>query len=121
MSIESDVRALLAAHAPLTALVSTRIALNAVPDGAGMPCVVFSVAHQPVRSTDALLDDRASISLQCWAETAAGAEAVSDAVIAAFNTAPATNAVVVLDYATGYDAELGLDSVSMTVEWWDSP
>lgn len=118
MSIESDLRALLAGHVPLTTLVGTRIALNAVPDGSGMPCVVYSVAHLPVYSTDARLDDRAAIAVQCWAETAAQAEAVAAAVQTAINTAPAANAVRVTDSATGYDAEIGLDVVSINVEWW---
>ena len=93
MSIEADFRATLAAHAPLTALVGTRIALNAAPEGAVMPLVVFSSSHDRTLGLDnSLLADRAELAVQCWAETAAAAESVADAVTAAVATAPVARA-----------------------------
>lgn len=119
MSIESDFRALLAGYAPLTALVGTRIAQNAVPDAAGQPCVVFNATHSLTHSLDNTVQlDQAAIATQCWAETAAAADAVADAVAAAVATAPAAAGAVVVDRASAYDAELGLDATVLTVEWW---
>ena len=119
MSIESDFRATLAAHAPLSALVAGRIALNAVPEGSGTPAVVYSVRHDRTLGLDgSLLADQASIAVQCWADTAAEAEAVADATVAAIGTAPAASGAVVLDRSGTFDAEAGLDGVVLSVEWW---
>lgn len=119
MTIESDFRALLAGNSGVAALVGTRIAQNAVPDAAGMPCVVFTTSHNRVLGlNNSLQADQAAIAVQCWAETATAADAVADAVTAAVATAPAQAGAVVLDRASAYDAELGLDATSLTVEWW---
>lgn len=119
MSIEADFRATLAAHAPLTALVGTRIALNAAPEGAVMPLVVFSSSHDRTLGLDnSLLADRAELAVQCWAETAAAAESVADAVTAAVATAPAASGACVTSRATAFDEETGLDGVALVVEWW---
>lgn len=119
MSIEADFRALLAAYAPLTALVSTRIAQNAVPDAAGLPCVVFNASHARTHSLDAsFATDECTLAVQCWAETAAVADAVADAVVAAVGTAPAARGALVLERSGGFDAELGLDGTFLAVTWW---
>ena len=119
MSIESDFRATLAAHAPLSALVAGRIALNAVPEGSGTPAIVYSVRHDRTLGLDgSLLADQASIAVQCWADTAAEAEAFADAAVAAIGTAPAASGAVVLDRSGAFDAEAGLDGVVLSVEWW---
>lgn len=119
MSIEADFRALLAGHAGVAALVGTRIAQNAVPDAAGLPCVVFNANHNRILGLDnSLQADQAAIAVQCWAETAAAADALADAVTAAVATAPAAAGAVVLDRSSAYDAELGLDATALTVEWW---
>lgn len=119
MTIEADFRALLAGAAGVAALVGTRIAQNAVPDAAGLPCVVFTATHTRHLSLDNTLQaDQAALAVQCWAETAAAADAVADAVIAAVATAPAAAGATVLDRAGAYDAEIGLDATVLTVEWW---
>ena len=119
MSIESDFRATLAAHAPLTALVGSRIALNAVADGAGTPLVVFTATHNRTLGLDnSLLADQCSLAVQCWADTAAAADAVADAVIAAVAAAPAASGAVVVDRASTFDPDIGLDGTELTVEWW---
>lgn len=118
MSSETDFRALLAAHAPLTALVGTRIALNAVPEQSALPLVVYAVSHTRTLGLDgSLLADQCSISVQCWADTGTQADAVADAVVAAVATA-AVGQAAVLDRSTTFDAEMGLDATEMTVEWW---
>ena len=119
MTIEADFRALLAGYAGVTALVGSRIAQNAVPDAAGLPCIVFTATHTRYLTLNNTVDaDQAAISVQCWAETAAAADTVADAVVAAVATAPAAAGAVVLDRASAYDPEMGLDATALTVEWW---
>ena len=121
MSIETDFRALLAGHAPLAALVSTRIALNAVPEGASFPLVVFATSHDRQNGLDGtLLYDNCSIAVQCWADTAAIADAVADAVLAAVATAPSARSATVSDRGTTFDPDLGADGVTLTVSWWQT-
>lgn len=119
MSIESDFRALLAGNAGVTALVGANIALNAVSDSATGPAIVFSAEHARTLALDnTLLADQCTLSVQCWADTATQAEAVADAVTAAVATAPADAGAVVLDRASVYDQDLGMDGTVLTVEWW---
>lgn len=120
MSIERDFHATLAAHAPLTALVATRIAQNAVPGGAAAPLVVYIATHNPTLGLDnTILADQCLLQTQCWGNTAAQADAVADAVQGAIATGLAAAAgAVVLDRASAYDEELGMDGTVLTVEWW---
>lgn len=121
MSVETDFRAALVAHAALTALVGTRIAQNAVPQGSSYPLVVFTVLHQRELSLfNEQHADAATISVQCWAETSASAAAVADAVeaaLAADATAQAADCTVTLR-ETAFDPELGLDAEQLSIEWW---
>ena len=55
MSVETDFRALLVAHTALTALVSTRISLNAAPEGSDFPLVVFAATHDRAFCADGTL------------------------------------------------------------------
>ena len=115
MSAETEFRALLAANAGLAALVSTRIAQNAVPQGAVFPLVVFTASHNPSYGLDsAPLDDEVTFSVQCWAATAVQADAVADAV----DTALAGSAGIVTDRSSAYDQELGADCTALTIQWW---
>jgi hypothetical protein len=119
MSIESDFRALLAGYAPLTALVSGRIALNAVPAGSDTPVVVFGAAHERTLGLDGtLLADKGTLLVQCWGDTAASADAVADAVLAAAATAPAAAGAVAIDRSSSFDPDIGLHATELTVEWW---
>lgn len=119
MSIETDFRALLAAHAPLAALVGNRIAQDAITEGATGALVVFSARHDPTLGLDnTVLADICTLAVQCWADTGAQAAAVAAAVKAAVATAPADTGACVLDESTTHDPEIGLDGVLLTVEWW---
>lgn len=119
MSVETDFRALLAARTQLTALVSTRIALNAVPEGSSAPLVVFAVQHQRQFGLGTtVLADQCSITVQCWADTAVAADAVADEVATAVAGAPAARGAVVVDRGSAFDEELGMDCTVLTVEWW---
>lgn len=124
MSIETDFRALLAGHAPLTSLVGTRIALNATPEASPMPLVVFSAAHDRQMNVDGTLAyDACTLAVQCWADGASAAvvaDAVADAVIAAVATAPAARGAIVTERSTTFDPELGADGTTLTVSWFQT-
>ena len=53
MSIEADFRTTLTAHAPLTALIGSRLALNALPDDADMARIITELGlDQPPVNPD---------------------------------------------------------------------
>ena len=119
MSAETDLRALLAGHAGLAALVGGNVAHNAIRAQTAPPYVVFTCSHSPVLTVGgAQLADQCLFSIQCWGKTAANAEAVADAVLAALATAPSARGVATTARASGYDDELGFDATILTVEWW---
>lgn len=120
MSAESDFRTALAGYAGLTALVGTRIALNAVEPDLALPYVVFTATHaaDPVLLADGI--DTTQISCECWAKTGLEAQAVAAQVRAAVSAAEAATpslAAWVSGEAGGYEPELGLDAQVLTVEW----
>ena len=118
MSIETAFVAALLAHAPLTALVDDGISQEAAPSVETLPLVVFSVrADRALGLNNTLHASRASIDVQCWADTAAAARAVADALIGAVATVP-DKAVVTDDRGT-YDPELKLYGQLLTVVWID--
>lgn len=116
MSAETDFRALLAGHVGLTALVSTRVAMDAVPEGSDAPLVVFTSSHAPELGLDNTVHgDQITFSVQCWGVTSASAHAVATQVRAAI----ATDAdYVVLSEAGAFDPELNLHAVELSVETW---
>lgn len=118
MSVESDLQTLLAGHAPLAALVGTRIAQNATPRG-DYPLVVYTTQHAPEHGLDGTkLADQVSVQIQCWAATAEQADLVADAVQGALALAPARAGVTVTGRAGVFDEDIGLDGTQLTVEWW---
>lgn len=119
MSAEDDFRALLLADTGLRSLVGDRLSQNAMPDGAPLPYVVFTTAHNPILALDnSQHADQISFSVECWAQTALVADEVADSVAGALDLAPSAAGVVVLSRASGFDGELGLDATVLTVEWW---
>lgn len=122
MSAESDFRAALAAHAPLTALVGTRIAMHALAQSEPAPYVVFSAQHEPQLGLDGAVQlDRVSFSVECWAIGALASQQVADAVeaaIDAFDAASGSVSAVVLARSSGYDGELDLDASVLAIEWF---
>lgn len=118
MSAESDFRALLAGYAGLSALVGTRIAQSAVPQSDAYPLVVFTSEHDRTVMLDNTLGcDEVIFEVQCWAKSAADAQAVAAQVIAACATAPAARTCAVVESTSTFDPELQLDGVALTVEW----
>ncbi len=121
MSIETEFRAALAAHAPLVALVGSRIAQDAVPEGSEGALVVYSARHDYTLGLgNELLADQCTLAVQCWAETGALAGQVANEVTQAVALQPVAQAAgaCVTDRATTFDPETGLDGVLLTVEWW---
>jgi len=115
MSAETDFRAVLASYAPLTALVGTRIAQNAVPQGASLPYVAFTATHTPEYGIDNTLHaDLVMFSVECWAESATSADAVAAQVQAAL----LAEGVVCTASGGTYDPEQGLDATALQAEWW---
>ena len=118
MSVASDFRAVLIGNAPLVALVpAARIAQNAVDGSGAYPAIVFLLTQEKVRSVDnTLLAEQCQIEVQCWAETAAAADAVAAAVETALAS---TLTASVLGQASAFDPDTGYDGTILTVSWWD--
>lgn len=115
MSAETDLQALLEAHTGLSALVSDRIAENAVPQGEARPYVVYSSKRTPEFGLDnTVLATNTQFRIECWADDAADAHAVADQV----EVALAADGTVCTSRITGQDPELGLDAVILTADWW---
>lgn len=117
MSAETDFRAVLTGYAPLMALLAGEeaIAQNMAAQGVALPVVVFTSQHAPEFGLDnTLLADQVTFTVECWADTAAAADAVADQVAAAL----LAEAVVCTSRASTADAENGLDGTVLTAEWW---
>lgn len=85
--MESNLRALLTGYAPLTALVSTRIYWNEIPQTAADPCVVlYKITGAPglhMQGTDRL--ERSIVQINVRALSVTSMWAVRDAIIARLN------------------------------------
>ena len=116
MSAEADLYSALTARVALTALVSTRIFPDAIPEGCALPAIVYQRAStSPVTTiSSVVVAEDVRFVITAWAETRTAADAVSDEVGAALATAG--NPLV--DRSTGFDAECGLHAVSVDSDWW---
>lgn len=115
MSAETDLYAALAAAAPVTALVSTRVYPDAIPLDRGLPAVAYRrVGTEPVTviSSGVPVAETATLEIACLDETRAGADAVADAVIAAAGAA----GFVLIDRTWDEDPENNLIDTVLTVE-----
>ena len=117
MSAETDFRALLASHVPLTDLVGDAIAVNAMEEGPS-DYVVFTASHDMVHGLDGtLLSDDVTFTVQCWSAKALDAAAIADAVDGAVATAPAIAMAQVTGRGDIFDEATGFDGVELTVIW----
>ena len=82
MSVESDLYTLLSGNAGITALVSTRIYPDVLPEECAYPAIAFSRARtEPlVGVSGQVFGADVDVSVGCWAETRTAADAVADAV-----------------------------------------
>jgi hypothetical protein len=115
MSAETSFAALLSAHAPLTALVGTRIAQNAVPQDEPMPLVIFAASHDlTLGLDDTMLADEVTFITQSWA-----ADAVSAAAVAAEVKAAIGARAEMTSSSDAYNGELDAHAVEQTWLWFD--
>lgn len=119
MSAELEFRSLLISHPGLAALVGSRVAESAVPDGAPLPYVAFNSRHELTHNLlGEVMSDLVLFTVQCWAESSADAAEVAAQVVLAVADADISRGAVVLSIETAYDPELKLDASVITVEWW---
>lgn len=116
MSAETDLRTLLAADSGVTTLVGSRIAMSAVSEGSVYPLIVYTAQRQREHGLDNTLHAQGLLyEIQCWGQTAASAEAVADEAEAAIG---ANVDYLVTGRVSGFDEELLLDVVTLSVERW---
>jgi hypothetical protein len=118
MSIATDFRAALTAHAGLTALVpASAIAENAAGEDATFPLIVFAVRlDNTVGLSGSDLGERAEISTQCWAADSAAAAAVAAQVRAAL-AAQALDRAIVINEQDAFDPDIKKHAQTLTVVW----
>ncbi len=118
MSIATDFRTALVAHAGLTALVpAASIFENAAGDDVAFPLVVFSVrVDNTVGLSGSDLGERAEISTQCWAADSAAAAAVAAQVRAAL-AAQALERAIVINEQDAFDPDIKKHAQTLTVVW----
>jgi len=116
MSAESDLYTVLAGYAPLTALVSTRIFPDAIPEDKALPAVVYSTeAAAPEWCLNNSLSATAyRFRIVGWGTTRTAAKAVGDAIAAALlaSGVPHDNRF------SGFDAEVGQFADVVEITWW---
>lgn len=117
MSAESDLYAALAGHAPLTALVSTRIYPDAIPEDKPLPAVVYSTE---AAAPEWCLNDTAAATayrfrIVAWGTTRTAAGGVGDQVVAALLVA----GVPYDNRFSGFDAEVGQYADVTEITWWE--
>ncbi len=90
MSAETLLYSTLSGAAAVTAIVSTRIYPDVVPQDATLPCVAFNridtVYHTTIHSAVPVAET-AILEITCMAETRVNADALADAVLAAVGAA----------------------------------
>lgn len=123
MSVAQSFKALLDADSAVRAIVGPRgVAMHEVPAGVSPPYVLFSVAKAPEQTLLGNSDESiCTIQCACWAVKADQAEALSVAVkaaCAAHDQASTAESVTLINEDPDYDAEVQLDVVVLTIEWW---
>lgn len=112
MNAETRLYEILTAHAPLAALVSTRIYPDAMPENTTYPAIVFARAStEPIVMLSGVADgELATLTVESWSKTRSAAADVADAVQSALQVELES-----IETATAvYDPETDLHGVSMT-------
>lgn len=116
MSAESALYAALSGLPGLTALVSTRIYPDVIPEDAAMPAVVTArIGTEPVIGIGgSKFGEFAQMTVSAWAPTRTLAESVGDQIAEALRVAgnPAGNRL------GGYDEESGLFASTLETAWF---
>lgn len=116
MSAESDLYTVLSSYAPLTALVSTRIYPDAIPEDKALPAVVYSTeaATPEWCLNNSLAATGYRFRIAAWGTTRTAAAAVGDAIVAALLAA----GVPYDNRFSGFDAEVGQFADVTEITWW---
>ena len=116
MSAETELYAVLAAAAGLTALVSTRIYPDAIPEDAALPAVVYSrIGTEPVVSVSgSYFGETAQIDITAWAATRTAAAAVGDQIKAAL----LASGQQYRDRKSAFDGDMRLFAAPVETYWF---
>lgn len=90
MSAETALYSALTGASPVTAIVSTRIYPDVVPQEVQLPCVAYArvdTEYEGTLHTSVPIAETATLEIQCLDNDRAGAEALADVVIAAAGAA----------------------------------
>lgn len=117
MSAESALYSILSGHAGLTALVSTRIYPDAIPEDKPLPAVVYSTESSvpEVCLNNSVAAEQSRFRIVGWGTTRTSAAAVGDQIITALRAAgvPEDNRF------SGFDAEVGQFADVTEITWWE--
>lgn len=116
---DTAIRASLAGHAPLTALVANRIAHDAAEQKWGPPFIAIERTETEEQRTlsGELMGTRVVYDVSCWSKVRAEANTVADAAAAAILDAQQE----VTNRSSAYDPDTDLVATVITVEWWLDP
>jgi hypothetical protein len=116
MSPEETFIATLAAAAPVTALVGTKVYIDESPQETEAPFVVFERSDTDAMMTihGSVAANRTTLRLGCFSETRAEAEAIANAIIAALVPA----GFIIEGRAGDFDPETGAYVTVVEVSLW---
>lgn len=117
MTAATDLRAVLAAHAGLVALVSDRIRADLADELDATPFVVFKrVGIEPTYGLDnSELARKETFQVECWGDTRGSSSDVAEQVIAALKAAGLPPSPSDPD---ALDPDIGARAVVLNVEIW---
>lgn len=116
MSAETALYTVLSGYAGLTALVSTRIYPDAIPEDKALPAVVYS--NEGATPETCLDNSIAATSTRfrivAWGTTRTAAAGVGDQIVAAL----IASGVPYDNRFSGFDAEVGQFADIVEITWW---
>ena len=118
MSSETEIYAALSASVALSAIVSTKIYPDAIPEDKLPPAVVYqrSSTELVVTIGGAVLAEIARFAVTAWSATRAQADSAADSVVAALAAAGQQMS----GRSAGIDPETGLFATTIDVDWFHS-
>lgn len=119
MSAETSVYSAISGYAGLTAIVSTRIYPDVLPDNTIYPAVVFAreKTEPLVTISGHYFGADVSLKVACWADTRTGADAASTQAQAALIAA----GIVPTGKSAGYDPDTDLFASIIDIDLFEQP
>ena len=116
MSAETDLYAVLSGYAQLTALVSTRIFPDAIPEDKALPAVVYGNEGETpeVCLNNDITATATRFRIAAWGTTRTAAAAVGDQIVAAL----IADGVPYDNRFSGFDAEVWQFADITEITWW---